>query len=79
MDTLIIVLDHTLRDLVFYAIGIIINITLHEDSRAKILSHKSDVIGKLIEVLKDANIEDLDLSKVAGKALHNVVHENNYW
>jgi len=70
LEALIVVLDHTLRDLVFYAIGIIINITLHEDIRPKILD--KNMIPKLIDVLKDANIEDMDLAKVAAKALHNV-------
>jgi hypothetical protein len=30
------------------------------------------LVNKLTDVLKDANIEDMDLSKVAGKALHNL-------
>lgn len=72
-----IVLDHTLRDLVFYAIGLIINMTMHENCRVKILD--KNIIPKLIDVLKDSNIEDLDLSKVAAKALHNVSAENSYW
>ena len=37
------------------------------------------MIPKLIDVLKDANIEDMDLAKVAAKALHNVAAERNYW
>lgn len=77
MEALTIVLDHTLRDLVFYSVGIIINITLHPESRPKVLDRQ--VIPKLIDVLKDSNIEDMDLSKVAAKALHNMVHESNYW
>jgi len=77
LETVIVVLDHTLRDLVFYAIGIIINITLHESIRPKVLD--KGLIPKLIEVLKDANIEDMDLAKVAAKALHNVAIERNYW
>ena len=36
-------------------------------------------INKLISVLKDSNIEDLDLSKVAAKALHNLTSEKTYW
>jgi hypothetical protein len=70
LEALTIVLDLTLRDLVFYAIGIIINITLHSASRPKVLD--KGVIVKLIDVLKDSNIEDLNLSKVAAKALHNM-------
>jgi len=30
------------------------------------------VVGKLIEVLRDANLEDLELAKVAAKAIHNL-------
>jgi hypothetical protein len=71
------VLENTLRDLVFYSVGIIINITLHESSRPKILERKA--IEKLIDVLKDSNIEDIELSKVVAKAIHNMVQENNYW
>ena len=77
LEALIVVLDHTLRDLVFYVIGILINITLHEEIRPKVLD--KNLIPKLIDVLKDANIEDMDLAKVAAKALHNVVIERNYW
>jgi hypothetical protein len=29
--------------------------------------------------LKDSNIEDLDLSKVSSKAIHNMVGESSYW
>ena len=71
LEALTVVLDHTLRDLVFYSVGIIINITLHEDSRQKILQQQI-VIPKLIDVLRDSNLEDIDLSKVAAKALHNM-------
>ena len=36
------------------------------------LEQQPQLIGKLIDVLRDANIEDMDLSKVAAKALHNL-------
>ena len=75
LETLIIVLDNTLRDLVFYSVGIIINISLHEKTREKLLEAsvaQSKLIPKLIDVLKDSNIEDFDLSKVSAKALHNM-------
>jgi len=83
LEALTVVLDHTLRDLVFYSVGIIINITLHDDSRIKILE-KDIVVPKLVDVLKDSNIEDIDLSKVAAKALHNMTQGNSpkmndYW
>jgi hypothetical protein len=35
------------------------------------------IISRLIDVLKDANIEDMDLSKVASKALHNLAVKNS--
>ena len=67
---LVIVLDLTLRDLVFYSGGIIINMSLHEEVRPAML--KLPVVDKLIEVLRDANLEDMDLAKVAAKAIHNL-------
>jgi len=77
LEALTVTLDHTLRDLVFYSIGIVINITLHESSRPKVL--EKGVIGKLVNVLKDSNIEDMELAKVSAKALHNISGENAYW
>lgn len=77
LEALCVVLDHTLRDLVFYAIGIVINITLHQTTRPKLL--EKGVISKLIDVLKDSNIEDMEMAKVAAKALHNVASESTYW
>ncbi len=72
METLIVILDHTLRELVFYAIGIIINLTMHDKPRQQMFALQPQLIPKLIDVLRDANIEDMDLSKVAAKALHNL-------
>ena len=75
-----VVLDETLRDLVFYSVGIIINMSLHEASRPALL--KMNVVDKLIDVLKDANLEDMDLAKVAAKAIHNlqgVENTNQFW
>lgn len=37
LEALMVVLDLTLRDLVFYSVGIIINISLHESTREKLL------------------------------------------
>jgi len=62
---------------VFYAVGIIINITLNEKAKMKLL--EQGVIERLIEVLKDSNIEDLDLSKVASKALLNLTSASEFW
>ena len=80
LSMLVIVLDHTLRDLVFYSVGIIINMSLHEEVRPALL--KLPVVDKLIDVLRDANLEDMDLAKVAAKAIHNlqgVQNTNNFW
>lgn len=77
LEGLTVVLDSTLRDLVFYSIGIIINITLHESSRPKVL--EKGVIAKLVNVLRDSNIEDMELAKVSAKALHNITGESVHW
>ena len=73
VEGLVVVLDHTLRELVFYTIGIIINVTMHEGPRKRLVQLQPLLIPKLIDVLRDANIEDMDLSKVAAKALHNLI------
>lgn len=77
LEAICVVLEHTLRDLVFYTIGIVINITIHEATRPKIMD--KGIVPKLIDVLKDANIEDMELAKVSAKALHNITGDNNYW
>ena len=64
------VLDHTLRDLVFYSVGIIINMSLHPGVRPALL--EMNVVDKLIDVLKDSNLEDMEMAKVSAKALHNL-------
>lgn len=77
---LVVVLDHTIRDLVFYSVGIIINMSLHEQARPALL--KLPVVDKLIDVLKDANLEDMDLARVAAKAINNlqgVQNTNQFW
>jgi hypothetical protein len=87
LEALTVVLDNTLRDLVYYSVGIIINVTLHPKSRMNILESTTDIVPKLIDVLKDSNIEDIDMSKVVSKALHNLTqakqeykaHINEYW
>lgn len=76
IEALVLILDHTLRELVFYSIGIIINITMHEGPRQLIVNLQPSMLPRLIDVLKDANIEDMDLSKVASKALHNLAVKN---
>jgi len=72
VEALVVILDHTLRELVFYTIGILINVTMHEVPRAKLVALQPSFLPKLVDVLRDANIEDMDLSKVAAKALHNL-------
>ena len=80
LGMLVVVLDHTIRDLVFYSVGIIINMSLHEEVRPALL--KLPVVDKLIDVLRDANLEDMDLAKVSAKAIHNlqgVQNTNQFW
>ena len=70
LANLIATLDQTLRDQVFYTVGIIINMSLHEPVKPALL--KIRVLDKLIDVFKDANLEDMELAKVSAKAIHNL-------
>ena len=74
---LIVVLDHTIRDLVFYSVGIIINMSMHEEVRPALL--RLPVIDKLVDVLKDANLEDMDLARVSAKAIQNLQGYQSLW
>ena len=77
-EALVVMLDHTLRDLVFYVVGILINVSLHTAGKInKILDQ--GLVDKLVDVLRDSNIEDMELSKVASKALLNLVGQTMYW
>ena len=81
LSMLNVILDHTIRDLVFYSIGIIINMSLHGECRP-VLLEQAPIVDKLIGVLSDANLEDMDLAKVAAKAIHNLQgmqNTNQYW
>ena len=44
--------------------------SLHTNIRPALMEH--NVVGKLIDVLRDANLEDLELAKVGAKAIHNL-------
>jgi hypothetical protein len=71
-ETITAILDHSLRDLVYFNIGLVINLSLEVESRKKLYS---GCLPKLIGVLRDSNIEDLDMSKVCSKALKNLCNE----
>ena len=80
LGMLIVVLDHTIRDLVFYSVGIIINMSLHAEVRPALL--RLPVVDKLIDVLIDSNMEDMDLARVSANAIHNlqgIQNTNEFW
>jgi hypothetical protein len=70
LQTLVVILDHTLRELVFYTVGIMINLGLAKEAHYLL---QAGAVAKLVDVVRDANIEDMELAKVAGKALHNLM------
>lgn len=80
LETLYVVLDNNLRDLVFYSVGIIINMSLHASVRPALMRFK--IVDKLIDVLRDSNLEDMEMAKVSAKALHNlqgIENSNKFW
>lgn len=76
-DVLLLLIQNNLRELVYYGIGILINVSLHKDCRVAVLSRP--FIDKLTNVVRDCNIEDMDLAKSAIKALLNLTAETTYW
>lgn len=76
LKVLVDALDSTQRDLVFYDIGLLINIALNPTGRKKVTKM---CLSKLITAFKDSNIEDMDLSKVICKALISFCEEKFLW
>lgn len=76
LKVLVEVLENKDRDLVFYNIGLLINIALNPLGRKKITKM---CLSKLILTLKESNIEDMDLSKVLCKALISFCEEKFLW
>ena len=66
--------------------GIIVNISLYgkgEKTASKLLGlQDANILEKLVDVLKDSNLEDMEMARVAAKALHNlqkVPNAGKYW
>ena len=76
-DVLLLLVQNSLRELVYYGIGILINVSLHKECRVAILSRP--FIDQLTNVVRDCNIEDMELAKSAIKALLNLTAETTYW
>lgn len=76
-DVLLLLVQNSLRELVYYGIGILINVSLHKECRVAILSRP--FIDQLTNVVRDCNIEDMELAKSAIKALLNLTQETTYW
>lgn len=86
LKTINVVLDHNLRDLVYYTVGIVINISIYGKNVQNLLTidgvNNASILEKLFDVLKDSNLEDMDLARVAAKALNNlqkVPDASKYW
>ena len=77
LDDLLDVVKSENKDLVYYGIGIVINITLHKECRLAILSRP--FIDQLTHAFSVYELEDMDLAKVAIKALLNLTEEASYW
>ena len=76
LKALVDLLGSEVRDLVFYNIGLLINIALIPKGRKKITKM---CLSKLIVALKSSHIEDMDLSKVICKALISFCEEKFLW
>ena len=76
LTALVDVLDNKTRDIIFYNIGLLINISLNTTGRKKVTKL---CLSKVILILKESNIEDMDLSKVVCNALISFCEEKFLW
>lgn len=69
-------LGHSLSDLVYYDVGLIMNLSLSPKGR-KLMTKLC--LPKLCEVLQDSEIENIELSKVVCKCITNFCKEKQFW
>jgi hypothetical protein len=69
-----ILLKHRSRDVVFYSIGILINLTVDRDFKES--STCVEIFGALVELLEDCTIDDIEILGCAFKALVNIISDN---
>lgn len=69
-----ILLKHRSRDVVFYSIGILINLTV--DKEFKESKTCTEIFFALIELLEDCTIDDIEILGCAFKALVNIITDN---
>eukprot|EP00742_Colponemidia_sp_Colp-10_P010569 GILJ01011618.1.p1 GENE.GILJ01011618.1~~GILJ01011618.1.p1 ORF type:complete len:893 (+),score=114.41 GILJ01011618.1:70-2748(+) len=75
VEALSILLDHTLRDLVFYVCGVFVNMSSDSSQCASLAS--SGCVVKLVSVVRDTGIEDPELAVNAAKVLANLCQCRN--
>lgn len=73
-EALIVLLDHRSREIVYYSIGILINLT--QDKEFKESSCAISAFHKLVMLLEECQIDDVDIIGCALKALTNIIFEN---
>jgi len=69
-------IDSPVRDVKYFTIGTVINVSLDTNARVLVGKHCLD---KIINVMKYANIEDIEVSKLSCKAALNLTKENGSW
>ena len=69
-------LSHHIQDLVYFNVGLIMNLSLTARGR-KLMTKRC--LTKLCGVLRDSEIENIELSKVVCKAISNFCQETQFW
>lgn len=73
-DAVSVLIDHRSREVVYYSIGILINLT--QDKKFKTSSACLDIFHSLVELLDECNIDDIDILSCSLKALTNIIYDN---
>lgn len=69
-EAIIILLDSTSKQIVYYCIGIIINLLADDQFKS---ANRGNIINSLVEILKECQGEDFDVATVALKALFIII------
>ncbi|EEY64793.1 uncharacterized protein PITG_15572 [Phytophthora infestans T30-4] len=80
LDCLVVLLDHSSREVVYTVCGVLMNAALDQKTRQSLLSVRPmgenedvDVRSLLVGIVKCAAVDDLDMTLIASKALYNLL------
>ncbi|CEG42838.1 Neural adherens junction protein Plakophilin and related Armadillo repeat proteins [Plasmopara halstedii] len=85
LECLVVLLDHSSREVVCTVCGVLMNAALDISTREKLLAIRPlidndcvDIRSLLVEIIESANLHDIDMTLIASKVLYNLLLSRNH-